>query len=291
MCSYIEHNWQNDIWEIKMSKLDKIVNGIRATQGLYELKQQAKSIKDSNLSDSEKQKALEAQNKMVKCVFLVVVGVLLLVGFACAVVSSMLEEELRIIVCLGIVVIGAIGLILFALNKRKIFGDWYASYDKVDNGWDKLSSEEVDKLKPNNDDQKVIKYWKRKRCIFVLLFFTVIAIVIWIACTLNIHNKSIILIAAITIPTIFWYIKDDECNAEIHRLESGYYKKNIPVTCLHCKQEANIKFEELEEYDSLPRDKHGIRLTNCYNCGKDLPLYHFELYLEDYKRYIELLNK
>lgn len=61
-----------------MNKFNKITTTINATRGLAEMEQQVRDIKNSNLAEEEKQKALKSHNKMIKTTLVVIISVLLL---------------------------------------------------------------------------------------------------------------------------------------------------------------------------------------------------------------------
>ena len=76
----------------------------------------------------------------------------------------------------------------------------------------------------------------------------------------------------------------------INRIKSGYYKGTFGHYCNKCKTEIKIKFEEIEQYESLPKNKDGYRIMICPNCGNEVIFYSFDTAQEDYKTYLEMMK-
>ena len=274
-----------------MDKFNKIATTINATKGMHEVEQQIRDVKNSNLTEEEKQKALKSHNKMVKTVVWVVVILTICMGIFMTIGFSISGEMGAIFGAISMVVMSAV-LITFLIitKKKKSFPDWMNAYEKVDLGFDGLSEEEVNKLKPQANEEKIIKYYKKQSWEYGIIFLIAIAIELSILLGIGIPVYSPITIIITIVITIVWYIKEDTCQVEIHRIKSGYYKKSFGFLCQKCKTEVKIKFEEIDKYNSLPKNESGIRVMSCPTCNNPVPFYNFDLKLKDYKKYLEDCN-
>lgn len=270
-----------------MNKLNKISTSINTTRGLAEMEQQVRDIKNSNLTEEEKQKALKSHNKMIKTTLVVTISACLLATILCGIICNVVKGDLKIILCLIIALVTIIGLICFALFGKKLFKDFRNAYEIVDKGFDGLSEDVVNILKPNNKEELLIKKYKKKSLISGLLFLLAIGLLFTIILALDIDIYSPITIILALIITGIWYFFEDTYSVEIHRIKSGYYKQSYGFICEKCKTKVSIKFEELERYNSLPKNKDGIRVMNCHNCGNPVPIYNYDLTLKEYKKYLD----
>lgn len=141
--------------------------------------------------------------------------------------------------------------------------------------------------KSNIKEELIIKKYKKKSLISGVIFLLALVIEFFIILRLKIAIYSPITIIITLIITGVWYVFEDTYQVEIHRIESGYYKKSFGFFCQKCKSEVKIDFEDLEKYNSLPRNKQGIRVINCHNCGNHVLLYNFDDALSDYKKYLD----
>lgn len=273
-----------------MGKLSRGAMVLNTALNLQEMERQVAAVENSKLPEEEKIKALKAHKRMVITAFAIVIGTLLLVGVACGIICKLVEGQIRIILCLVTVITGIIVLIVFAICLRKLFPDWTKTYEKVDYGFDGLTEDVVDRLKPVDDEKNVIKYWHRQSAKWAILFLIELAIVITLIVKFEILRTPYITIAFIII-TGFWYIKEDECQVEIRRIKSGYYKTGFGFICQKCKKEVFIKFSEAEMYESLPRDKSNIRIMHCLYCDNEIPLYHFDSEVKHYKEHRERVEE
>ena len=64
----------------KIDKFNKIATTINATRGLHEMEQQVINVKNSSLTEEEKNKALKSHNKMVKTVVWFVIALVIAMG-------------------------------------------------------------------------------------------------------------------------------------------------------------------------------------------------------------------
>lgn len=270
-----------------MNKLNKITTTINTTRGLAEMEQQVRDIKNSNLTEEEKQKALKSHNKMVKTVVWFVIGLVAVMGIFMTIGFSISSEMGAIFGAISMVAMTIILIaFLIIVKKKNLFSDWQNAYEKVDKGFDGLSEDVVNILKPNNKEELLIKKYKKKSLISGLLFLIVIGVLFTIILALDIAIYSPITIILALIITGIWYFFEDTYSVEIHRIKSGYYKKSFGFLCQNCKTEVKIKFEEIEKYNSLPKNESGIRVMNCHNCGNPVPFYNYDLTLKDYKKYL-----
>lgn len=272
-----------------MNKFTKTANTINAVHGLSEIERQVQFVKNSNLTEEEKNKALKSHNKMIKTTILIVIILTIIMLIIYIAAESFMSSETKVIVmeisAFGWVII----LITYAIiaKTKKMFPDWMNAYDKVNNGFDGLEEQEINKLKPTDKEKLIIKKYKKKSVVSALIFLLSLVIEFSIILSLEIAIYSFITIIITLIITGVWYIFEDTYQVEIHKIESGYYKKSFEFICPKCKVELKIKFEDLEKYNFLPKNEQGKRVMNCHNCGNPVPLYDFDNVLEDYKKYIE----
>lgn len=271
-----------------MSKFTKITTSINAAHNLSEVERQINAVKKSKLTEEEKSKALKAHNKMIKTTVLTVIIVTIIMAILMIIGFSISGEVGAVISVIALIIMPTI-LITYVIivRKRKMFPDWVNAYNKVDSGLDGLDEQEINKLKPNTKEELLIKKYKKKSLVSGLIFLITIGVMFVIVLSLEIEIYSPIVIILAFIITGVWYVFEDTYQVQIHRIKSGYYKKSIGFICQTCKKEVNINFTELENYDSLPRNKQGIRVMNCHNCGNLVPIYNFDNSLEDYKKYLE----
>lgn len=272
-----------------MGKLSKDAMALNTALNLQEMEQQVAAVKNSKLPEEEKNKALKAHKRIVITAFALVIG-FLLGGVTCGIICKLVEGQIRIILCLAVIIMGIIGLIVLTVHFQKVAPDWDNAYEKVCNGFDGLEEDVVNRLKPSEDEKNVIKYWHRQSAKWAILFFIKLAIVITLIVKFEILRNPYIVIAFLII-TGFWYIKEDECQTEIRRIESGYYKNGFGYICEKCKKEVFIKFSEAEMYESLPRDKSNIRIMHCLYCDNEIPLYHFDSEVKHYKKHLERIEE
>lgn len=273
-----------------MNKFNKIATTINSTQELSEMEQQVRDVKNSNLNEEEKQKALKSHNKMIKTTIIVTISIILLIAIICSIICNIVDSNLKIVLCLITAVLGIVGLIFFAIFGRKLFPDWTNYYDKVDRGFDGLTENEINQLKPQANEKKVIKYYHKQSCKYVIIFLLALAIEFSILLRIGVPIYSPITIIITVVITIVWYIKENTCQVEIHRIKSGYYKKSIDFQCEKCKNEVKIKFEEIDKYNSLPKNEKGIRVMPCPKCNNPVPFYNFDIIMQDYKKYLEKIK-
>lgn len=272
-----------------MGKFNKIGLGISTSSNLAEAQRQLENIKNSNLIDQEKEKALKSHKKFVKTTIIIVLLVTLFIGITTFYGMS-LNGDLGIVITLGGSIMGVIFLITYALLSRKIFGDWTKYNNIVDMGFDGLKKQEINKLKPNYNEELIIKSYKKKSLVSGLIFLLVLVIEFSIILSLEIAIYSPITIIITLIITGIWYVFEDTYQVEIHRIKSGYYKKGFGYKCSNCNEKINIDFNEVEKYDSLPRDKNGVRIIKCPKCNNDVQLYNFDNSVKDYKNYLSQIK-
>ena len=274
-----------------MGKFNKVATTINATRGVHEMEQQVRDVKNSSLTEEEKNKALKSHNKMVKTVVWFVIALVIVMGIFMTIGFSISGEMGAIF---GVISMVAMTIILIAfliiVKKKKLFSDWQNAYEKVDNGFDGLSESEINQLKPQVNEEKVIKYYRKQSLKFGIIFLIAIVIEFAILLGIGVPVYSPITIIITIVITIVWYIKEDTCQVEIHRIKSGYYKKDFGYLCQNCKAEVKIKFEEIDKYNSLPRNKSSIRVMSCPKCNNPVPFYNFDIKMQDYKKYLEKIK-
>ena len=161
-----------------MDKFNKIATGINAVNNLNEIKQQVATVENSKLSEEEKNKALKSHNEMIKTTIVVTISIILLVAIICGVICNVIDSELKIVLCLIVAGLGTICLILFGIFGRKLFPDWNKAYEKSSLGFDGLSEQYIDFLKPDNKEELLIKKYKKKSLLGGLIFLIVLGITI-----------------------------------------------------------------------------------------------------------------
>lgn len=274
-----------------MNDLNDIALSVSTASNLHEMEQQIETVKNSKLTDEEKNKALKAHKKLVITVFAVVITMILLILVVCVVVCKVFTGMTRIIICLAAIFAALIGLIIFAIFAGPLFSDWDNAYDKVRYGFDGLTEEEIERLKPQANEKKVLRYYYIKNAIYLVLFLLAMGIDIFIVVKFKIPIQSPLFVISLIVITVIWYILEDGCQSEINRIKSGYYKRGNRYICKKCSHELIISFEHIEIYDSYPRDKDGVRLVCCPRCNNIVPLYCWDNHVKDYKKYWERVNK
>lgn len=273
-----------------MDKFNKISTGINTVNNLNEVKQQVATVENSKLSEEEKNKALKSHDTMIKTAVVVTISVSLLLAIICGVICNVIDGDLKITLCLIVAGLGIIGLILFGILGRKLFPDWNKAYEKASLGFDGLSEQYVDFLKPNSKEELLIKKYKKKSLLGGLIFLIVLGIAITIIVNLKINIYSPVVIISLFIITGVWYVFEDTCQVEIHKIKSGYFKKCFGFICQNCKNEVKIKFEEIDKYSSLPKNKDDVRVMPCPKCNNPVPFYNFDTTMQDYKKYLEKIK-
>lgn len=125
-----------------------------------------------------------------------------------------------------------------------------------------LTTEQINQLSPNKLEEDLVKTYKKKELKCGLMFLLFLVIEFSIILKLEVPITSPITIVLTLVITIILYIKQDDYSVEIHRIESGYYKKDFGFICSKCKTELKIKFEDIEKYNNLPKNENGIRIMN-----------------------------
>lgn len=271
-----------------MSKLNKIANLTNLNRGIEELERSNKLINNSNITQEEKNKAFKARNKMIKFTVGFVISVFVIAGIITAIGFSISMEVGFIAVAISML-LAIVALVACLLNKNKIkaFSDWTNTLSKVEQGFDGLSEQEINRLKPNDKEQKIIKKYKKKMGVCVIIFLVVLALEFIILLNLGFAVHSLVTIITTFVIIGVFYVKIDAYDVEIHRIQTGYYKKSFGYLCQKCKSEVRMNFEDIEKLDSLPRNEQGIRFMNCHNCGNPVPFYNADNTLKDYKKYLE----
>ena len=220
-----------------MNKLNKISTSINATRGLAEIEQQVNDIKNSNLTEIEKQKALKSHKQMIKTTLIVTILTCLVATILCGIICNVVEGNLKIILCLIIAGLATIGLISFGLFGRKLFQDFQNAYEKVDNWFDGLTQDVINILKPNNKEELLIKKYKKKMLFCGLLFLLAFGLLFIIISILDIEIYSPITIILALIITgislmilIMW--KYIELNQVIINKVMVLFVKNVKLKLL-----------------------------------------------------------
>lgn len=246
-------------------------------------------MKHSNLTEEEKNKALKSHNKMVKTTILITVLVVIVMAILMFIGLS-IGGEIGVIISVASMALAVIVIVLFTTLRKKLFPDWVKYYDIVDRGFDGLSEQEISQLKPNDREKKIIKKYKKK--LFVNSVMLIIAFVIEFTIILNLKisiYSPITLIITIII-AIVWYVIDNSYRVKVHRIESGSYKSGFEYVCQNCNGKVKIEFENIDKYNSLPKDENGIRVIQCPYCNNLISLYGFDDNYNDYKKYLEQIK-
>lgn len=215
-----------------------------------------------------------------------------------------ITEDYGMVVKMILMFVIPIALLLFhALIGRKIYAknwslycQWYEQeiepYHYSPNFNEIRASKQYHDVTVNiknlsESNQKLYKKYRNKSIIYSLLLVLCIILTIYFCIKLNLNSHSFIVVGIIIIYVIVFYILIDNCDVEMHRIKTGYYGNSFGFFCQKCGSEVNINFEELEKYDSLPKNEDGIRVMNCQKCGNPVLLYNFDNALEDYKKHLE----
>lgn len=268
-----------------MSKFEKIVNSAVAGQRLEEVKEQVEDVKNSSLTFEQKQEALKSHKRMVITTIIFVI-IVLFISIISAVLWSELNTKFGNILSIISVISAPIILIVYALLLKKMFPDWAKHYELVNKGFDGLSEQEISLLKPNDNDKVIIKKQKTKIIIYSITFLLALVIDFTVLLNLGFAVYSPITIIVTVIIAVIWYVLDDTCRTEIHRIESGYYKKSVSYKCHNCNNEFKIQFKDIDKYNTIEKDKNGIRTVNCPSCNSPIALYNFDIDFRDYKKYL-----
>ncbi len=268
-----------------MSDLNRKARSI--VRHIKKLEKQIEKIENSNLSAKEKEKALRSLKKMLITTTIAVVAVSLFLVIAVLIFISIGGNTGVIFLVISMTVAIAL-LIGYALIARKmLFKDFLMYYNKVDNGFDGLNEQEINRLKPNNKEKALIKKYKAKSVLYTFMLLLVLGIEFFIILKLELPLDSPI-IYIITIIIIFiWFGYEDKCRVEIHRIKSGRYKRNFGFRCKNCKTTMLIEFSEIEKYIDAPTNEYGIKVIPCQNCNHLIPLYNLDVFYDDYKKYLE----
>lgn len=272
----------------EMSKLNKIANIINLNRGAEEFERAEKLVNNSKITQEEKERAFKARNKMLKFTIIFVISVFVIAGIITAIGFSISSEVGFITVAISML-LTIVVLVACLLNKNKIkaFSDWTNTLSKVEQGFDGLSDQEINRLKHNDKEQNIIKKYKKKIAVCVIIFLVALALEFVILLNLGLSVYSLVTIIITFVIVGIFYVKIDSYDVEIHRIQTGYYKKSFGYLCQKCKSEVRMNFEDIEKLDSLPRNEQGIRVVNCHNCGNPVPFYNADNTLKDYKKYLE----
>ena len=123
--------------------------------------------------------------------------------------------------------------------------------------------------------------------VYELIFIIAIALEFTILLSLDIAIYYPLTIIITIIITVVWYIFEDTCSVEIHRIKSGYYKKSFGFICDKSKHQVLIEFSNIEKYKDAPKNENGIRIIPCPNCNNSVPLFNFDITYNDYKKYLD----
>lgn len=268
-----------------MNKQNNKGVSLNTFSNLAEINQRVKDLINSKLSNEEKIKALVSFEKVKKTIviFISIMSAILILLFIISCMNGM--TNFWIYVICGYTLIYIISIIICVTLAKNRAHDWNKYSKIVEFGWDGLTEEERKTLSLNSRDNDAIKKYKNKD-IFVSITL-IIAYIIEFSILINRGVKiySPISIIITFVITAIWYVLHDTYMVEIHRLKSGFYKKDFGFYCSNCKTEVKIRFDEIEKYDSLPKNKDNIRIMKCPKCGNDVPFYNFDNCLSDYRNY------
>ena len=272
---YFDWNVTQNIQEDKMATLQQVL--------------------DSKLTEEEKTNALETYQKFTKNLKIffwcwIVIFILLIIP---SVVLLLQGKDIGISLTVNVTVGGIIILIAYPLTRRKKkkYANWFEASHKVDVKFDGLDQMTLQYLKPHKTEQLLIKKYKKKFYRSFLNYIPIIVLDYLIISNLNIEKFATIFAIVNIILILFCSITSDDCRREIHRLSIGYYKRDFEHICPACNNPVRIMFQDMENYEDLPRDENNYRLMTCENCGNRVPLSNFERNRDDYKKYLEELQK
>ncbi len=258
----------------------------RVARRAVKLQEKIEKIKKSNLSAEEKEKAFKSLKKLIITTTIVVVAVALLMVIP-VVMGILIGGNTGVIILVGALVAAIVLLIGYAFLAKNIFKDFVFYYDKVDNGFDGLDEQEINRLKPNQNEEALIKKYKAKSLLYIFILLLALGIEFYIVMKLELPLNSPILYIVTLVIFIIWFFFEDTCRVEIHRIKSGRYKRSFGFQCKQCKTVLSIPFSEMEKYMDAPTNEYGIRVTPCQNCSHLIPLYGLEVHYTDYKKYLE----
>lgn len=247
-------------------------------------------VEKSNLTVKQKQEAIQENKKVMTTTVLVVVITALLLWTPFIFCYS---KDIKIAYTLYFVSMGVfvIFVVIYALCIKSIFPKWNMYRELIDKGFDGLTEDEINKLKPDDKEKQLIKEYHKKDVIAGLIFLASLIVEFTIIIKLGIAILSPITSIITLIITAIWYIKMDTYKVEIHRIESGYYKRSFGFICKKCRNKVKINFSEIEKYKDLPKNQSGIKVMKCLNCNNDVEFLNFDLELKDYKDYLDKIRK
>lgn len=172
-----------------------------------------------------------------------------------------------------------------------MFPEWAKYYKLVDKGFDGLSTDQIASLKPNNIELNLLKKYKAKEALASIIFLLILAIEFFVVIKIGLPIYHPITIIITVIITVAWYVIQDNYRVETHRIESGYYKKGFSYICQNCKTEFKMEFKDINKYNTIEKNKNGIRTVNCPNCNSPILLYNFDIIFKDYQNHMNKVNK
>lgn len=272
-----------------MGKFNSFVNAVNVVKGTSDAKDSIETIKDSNLTAEEKQKAISSHKKSLGMSLVVVLIVCIGAGIATA-VSFMHSLELGILIAsIALPVVVVVLVIYFVVGRNK--SDYRKYSDKIAYDFVGLTDEEIANLGPNDKEKKLIV-----KNYIASVFWAIImlaSILVAVAVVPRFGNKALTTVAIIIaiIVAFICLVKDEGCAVEISRLKSGFYKRGAKFICNDCKKEVRISFERFPEFDSLPRNEIGARVMQCPYCNGRIVLLGYDNYYKQYQDYLKEMQK
>ncbi len=116
-----------------MSDFNGYTSGRSTARGVRQLQKQIQTIKNSNLSQEEKEKALKIHRKMLITTIIVVVLITLLLAIA-VLTGLFIGGDAGMIFLVISMVVAMVLLLVYAIIARNIFKDFSTYYAKAKNG-------------------------------------------------------------------------------------------------------------------------------------------------------------
>jgi len=265
-----------------MNNINNIILLTSAANKYKSIKEQIKAVMESNLTQKEKESALNSHNKFIKTTFIYIIVLTLIFGITFGYTFYINNLLISII----LMIIYLILILLYIPISKLIFKDWYHYLSLVSLGFDGKTEEEIDKLKPDSIDLKMIKSYEIKLIFINILTLVCIASLIYICVISNKFNiLSPIFIILTIIVVVIYIMEEDDCKVEIKRLNDGFYKTNVAYLCNTCRSRVEVSYNDLKNSEL----KNGKRIVKCKECMEDVYISNDELIT--YEKYLKKREK
>ena len=229
---------------MNLNNLNKTTTAMNAAEGLRTINGNIKKIKRSNLDEEFKNKAIKEANKMNKSIFILTISstlfillFVLLYYFFC--IKSGISDTNSLLITLSSTFALFIFFIIFIfVYFKKITSNYRKAVQYIEYNWDSLSEEEIEKLLPNENDNKIIKkinrlYWKWA----IIWIAMMVSYILLLGIDLE-YGINVFLFILLIILSMPYYIKIDNIEETRRFLKSGAYKRMY--LCKKCGMKISV---------------------------------------------------